>query len=74
MRNIDVVRAWKDEEYRLSLTSDELASLPASPVGMVELHDQELTGVTGGYSIPSPSGTTGFWCWLGSLTLTIFVC
>jgi mersacidin/lichenicidin family type 2 lantibiotic len=45
---MDIVRAWKDEEYRLSLSDAELSSLPASPVGEIELTDADLEAVYGG--------------------------
>lgn len=48
MSKIDIVRAWKDEEYRLSLSEAERASLPANPAGAVELTDGELSTVAGG--------------------------
>jgi mersacidin/lichenicidin family type 2 lantibiotic len=34
--NLDVIRAWKDEEYRLNLSEDQLAALPDNPAGIVE--------------------------------------
>jgi mersacidin/lichenicidin family type 2 lantibiotic len=43
-----IIRAWKDEEYRKSLSEAERAQLPASPVGLVDLSDAELAGVVGG--------------------------
>ena len=48
MSNIDVVRAWKDEQYRMSLTESERANLPQNPAGVVELNDSDLEGVAGG--------------------------
>ncbi len=45
---IDVVRAWKDEEYRNSLTPDQLAHLPPNPAGDTELSEEELDMVAGG--------------------------
>lgn len=48
MSNIDIVRAWKDEQYRMSLTAEERAQLPQNPAGMVELTDSDLEGVAGG--------------------------
>jgi mersacidin/lichenicidin family type 2 lantibiotic len=45
---IDIVRAWKDPEYRKSLTPAELASLPASPAGVGDLSDDELSRIAGG--------------------------
>ena len=44
----EIVRAWKDEEFRNSLTEEQLASLPASPAQMGELSDEELEAVAGG--------------------------
>lgn len=48
MSKVDVVRAWKDAEYRASLSEAERAMVPANPAGMVELTDEELEGVAGG--------------------------
>jgi mersacidin/lichenicidin family type 2 lantibiotic len=48
MLNVDIIRAWKDEEYRLSLTPEQLATLPANPAGQIELVEAELEEVAGG--------------------------
>ena len=48
MNNLNVVRAWKDEEYRLRLSNDERAKVPGHPAGLVELTDGDLGGVGGG--------------------------
>ncbi len=45
---IDIARAWKDEAYRQSLSSEELAMLPENPVGELELTDTDLAMVYGG--------------------------
>jgi mersacidin/lichenicidin family type 2 lantibiotic len=45
---IDVTRAWKDEDYLLSLSEAERAALPENPVGVVDLRDEQLNGVAGG--------------------------
>jgi mersacidin/lichenicidin family type 2 lantibiotic len=50
--DIDVVRAWKDEEYRSSLTEAQRAQLPENPAGLVELTDEEINGVEGGLRFP----------------------
>ena len=42
-----IIRAWEDPEYRRSLSSADLAALPASPVGAIELTDAELGEVLG---------------------------
>ena len=51
MRNrkttVDVVRAWEDPAYRATLSSEDLARIPASPVGMSEL-DPSVLGEVGG--------------------------
>jgi mersacidin/lichenicidin family type 2 lantibiotic len=44
----NLVRVWKDEEYRLGLSEVELAVLPANPAGSLELTDVELALVEGG--------------------------
>jgi mersacidin/lichenicidin family type 2 lantibiotic len=45
---VDIARAWKDPEYRKSLTPEELATLPENPAGKPELTDKELDDVAGG--------------------------
>lgn len=45
LAKVDVVRAWKDEEYRLSLSDAQRAVLPAAPAGLIELTDEELGGI-----------------------------
>lgn len=47
MKEIDVIRAWKDEKYRLSLTPEELAQLPPNPTGTVEIADEDLSASGG---------------------------
>ena len=46
----DVVRAWKDEEYRQTLSEEQLNTLPTNPAG--ELSDADLAAVCGGYNGP----------------------
>ena len=52
MRNrkttVDVVRAWKDPAYRATLSSEQLARIPASLAGMSELDPNVLGEVGGG--------------------------
>lgn len=47
-KNIDIARAWRDEEYYLSLTAEERASLGAHPAGAAPLEDDVLKSITGG--------------------------
>lgn len=37
-----IIRAWKDRKYRYSLSDAERAMLPESPVGLIELSNQDL--------------------------------
>jgi mersacidin/lichenicidin family type 2 lantibiotic len=46
-KKIDLVRAWRDEEYRNSLTPEERASLPESPAGVATVDDSALRSVAG---------------------------
>jgi len=43
----DIVRAWKDETYRQSLSEEQLQMLPANPAG--EMSEAELAMVCGGF-------------------------
>jgi mersacidin/lichenicidin family type 2 lantibiotic len=47
-KKIDVVKAWKDDAYRASLSEADRAILPDNPAGVVELSEEELEGVAGG--------------------------
>jgi mersacidin/lichenicidin family type 2 lantibiotic len=44
---LDIIRAWKDEAYRRSLSQEQQAQLPANPAGELELSDAELQSVHG---------------------------
>jgi mersacidin/lichenicidin family type 2 lantibiotic len=44
----NIVRAWKDPVYRLSLTAAEHAQLPDNPAGTIELTEAELNAAAGG--------------------------
>jgi mersacidin/lichenicidin family type 2 lantibiotic len=67
MGSVDLVRAWKDAEYRQSLTKEERAVLPENPAGLHELSEAELgeaAGADQGYTYwsscyPSTSTCTG---------------
>ena len=43
-----IVRAWKDVEYRAQIAAGSAESVPASPVGEIDLADS-LLDVSGGY-------------------------
>lgn len=44
-----VIRAWKDPEYRHTLSAEDQALLPENPAGAIELTDDELEMVAGGH-------------------------
>ncbi len=46
--DIDIIRAWKDEEYRNSLSEEQRSQLPENPAGMIELSDEDMGSVVGG--------------------------
>jgi mersacidin/lichenicidin family type 2 lantibiotic len=48
MSHLNIVRAWKDPEYRRSLSEAERALLPEHPAGVIELTDADLDQVLGG--------------------------
>jgi len=48
MKKSQLIRAWKDEEYRRSLTAEERAALPENPAGVADLEDETLQSLTGG--------------------------
>jgi mersacidin/lichenicidin family type 2 lantibiotic len=61
MSSVDIVRAWKDAEYRQSLSEVERAQLPDHPAGLIELTDADLDGVAAGvapFTFASPCDTT----------------
>ena len=43
-----VIRAWKDADYRESLSEAERALLPQHPAGLVNLADSDLDAAAGG--------------------------
>lgn len=43
-----VIRAWKDEEYRNSLSCEELEKLPKNPAGLIDLTENELNTILKG--------------------------
>lgn len=43
--NTNIARAWKDAEYRKTLSADELALMPENPVGAVELSADEASDI-----------------------------
>jgi mersacidin/lichenicidin family type 2 lantibiotic len=55
MSHENIIRTWKDENFRNSLSEKERALLPANPAGLVELSDADLNAVAGGAQPQSTS-------------------
>ena len=51
-----IVRAWKDVEFRNSLTEEEQAMLPSHPAGLIELSDEQFDSVNGGTTACTSAG------------------
>ncbi len=56
MTTNDIIRAWKDEEYRNSLSDEQRSQLPENPAGLIELPDEVTQTLAGG------GITKGFFC------------
>lgn len=57
MRRETIIRAWKDPEFRSSLSDEERTQLPENPAGAIELTDEELELVVGGRNSASYVGS-----------------
>jgi mersacidin/lichenicidin family type 2 lantibiotic len=65
---MDIIRAWKDEGYRNSLSEAERAALPPNPAGLIALTDEELGAVAGGrinmsHAVGDCKGPSVYVCW-----------
>jgi mersacidin/lichenicidin family type 2 lantibiotic len=54
MKNSDIIRAWKDQAYRHSLSAAERAALPENPAGAVTLSAEQAASVKGGAAAMVP--------------------
>ncbi len=59
MSRLDVIRAWKDKNYRSSLSAQEACAVPSNPAGAVDLTDAEAATVDGQLAIAICSGCHG---------------
>ncbi|MDF5722620.1 MAG: mersacidin/lichenicidin family type 2 lantibiotic [Rhizonema sp. PD37] len=70
MSNIDIIRAWKDENYRDSLSDEQRSQLPPNPAGIIDLSEEEMESIVGGFKkgglgltlLGTGTGTTGNLC------------
>lgn len=58
MSKKNIIRAWKDVQYRSSLSAGQRALLPEHPAGSVELTDEDLGIVAGGRPAETHSTVT----------------
>ena len=71
MSTLQIVRAWKDQSYRNSLSADQLAKLPAHPSGVIEFDRTAVAAKTNGSKcqapVPSTMACTYYcsWCSIG---------
>lgn len=59
MKKNQILTAWRDEEYFLSLSDEERAQIPEHPAGVLAVEDDVLGAITGGcgtYKTMSGSG------------------
>jgi mersacidin/lichenicidin family type 2 lantibiotic len=61
MSKRNVIRAWKDPAYRNSLNEAERSAIPANPAGAIEISDEDLGKVAGGF-LPIPSAICTWVC------------
>ncbi|MDN0200005.1 mersacidin/lichenicidin family type 2 lantibiotic [Streptomyces sp. S.PNR 29] len=60
---MDAVKAWKDPDYRATLSVADRAAFPSNPAGIVPMSRTQLSGVAGG---------TTWWCF--GITVSIAAC
>jgi len=59
----DIIRAWKDEEFRSQLSDSEKDLIPANPAGLLELTDEALaSGALASDAVIVAPGGSCDWC------------
>jgi mersacidin/lichenicidin family type 2 lantibiotic len=58
MTHAEIVRAWKDADYRDGLGDEARRRVPAHPAGVIELSDADMGAVIGGAGNTEHSGCT----------------
>ena len=74
MCNPEIIRAWKDEDYRMSLSEAERRMLPTNPAGLNEISDGELGLVAGGEQYLPVMSFQFFCSWVGGCNSQFGVC
>lgn len=60
---MDPVKAWKDPDYRATLSAADRAEIPSNPAGITPMSRTQLSEVAGG---------TTWWCF--GITVSIAAC
>ncbi|HLZ59639.1 MAG TPA: mersacidin/lichenicidin family type 2 lantibiotic [Ktedonosporobacter sp.] len=70
-----IVKAWKDAEFRQGMSAEEQTLLPEHPSGFIEVADEQLSEAAGGTTFDSLCCLTGdnFCQYLVSLGLKTIV-
>ena len=58
MKKKQILEAWRNEEYYLSLSEEERARIPEHPSGIVGVEDDILKAITGGCGTGGGGGYT----------------
>ena len=68
-----IIRAWRDAEYRASLSAAERAALPEHPAGTLDLNADDLQAIAGG-NLGVASGGGGGTCSAAPSPCTLWNC
>jgi mersacidin/lichenicidin family type 2 lantibiotic len=69
----EIIRAWKDKEYRLRMSESDRAKLPPHPAGILELANDETGGVVGGLIFNPSDKVTNDGCTF-EILITVICC
>lgn len=63
MKKKQILEAWRNEEYYLSLSAEERAQIPEHPSGLLDIEDDVLRSIAGGCTpslMPCDPRTSGY--------------
>ena len=62
MKKKQILEAWRNEEYYLSLSEEERAGIPEHPAGLVDVEDDILRTISGGCGTKLVACPTSGYC------------
>jgi mersacidin/lichenicidin family type 2 lantibiotic len=74
MNKLDVIRAWKDEDYFRNLSEADSQIIPNNPAGLTTLTDEEIAGIGGTTGTTISNITTVFVTFITMITCGITLC